>query len=97
MPSVQQDVAQIRTAVYGKDVREAIANGIEHCYYDADHSIIAASDAASDALTQASLAAEAAGDANAAALRAETAADILDNFVVEDEYGLVITKSTTSD
>ena len=85
MPSVQQDVAQIRTAVYGKDVREAIANGIEHCYYDADHSITAANSAASDALTQAGLAAEAAGDANAAAFRAETAVQQIDDIVEEFE------------
>ena len=31
MPTIQQDVAAIREAVYGKDVREAIADGIEQC------------------------------------------------------------------
>ena len=32
MPSIDQIVEQIRTAVYGKDVRENIAEGIEKCY-----------------------------------------------------------------
>lgn len=31
-PSIEQIVAQIRTAIYGKDVRENIALGIEKCY-----------------------------------------------------------------
>lgn len=34
MPSIDQIIAQIRTAVYGKDVRENIADGIEQCYED---------------------------------------------------------------
>ena len=32
MATVAQDVAAIRNAVYGGDVREAIADGIEKCY-----------------------------------------------------------------
>ena len=32
MPTIQQDVAQIRNAVYGREVREAIADGIEQSY-----------------------------------------------------------------
>ena len=31
-PSIEQIVAQIRTAIFGKDVRENIALGIEKCY-----------------------------------------------------------------
>lgn len=31
MPTIEQDIAAIRTAVYGRDVREAIADGFEHC------------------------------------------------------------------
>ena len=34
MPSIDQIVGQIRTAIYGKDVRENIALGIEECYAD---------------------------------------------------------------
>lgn len=34
MATIQQDLAAIRAAVYGKDVREAIADGIEKCYED---------------------------------------------------------------
>ena len=33
-PSIQEIVAQIRTAIYGRDVRENIALGIEKCYGD---------------------------------------------------------------
>ena len=32
MPTIPQIVAQIRTAVFGKDVRESIAQGIEACH-----------------------------------------------------------------
>ena len=34
-PSIEQIIAQIRTAIFGKDVRENIALGIEKCYADA--------------------------------------------------------------
>ena len=34
MATIDQDLAAIRTAVYGREVREAIADGIEHCYND---------------------------------------------------------------
>lgn len=34
MATIAQIVAQIRTAIYGKDVRENIAQGIEKCYED---------------------------------------------------------------
>ena len=32
MATISQIVAQIRTAIFGKDVRENIAQGIEQCY-----------------------------------------------------------------
>lgn len=35
MPTIEQIVEQIRHAVFGKDVRENIALGIEQCYEDA--------------------------------------------------------------
>ena len=38
-PTIQQIVAQIRTALFGKDVRENIALGIEKCYEDATNGI----------------------------------------------------------
>ena len=34
MATIEQDLAQIRQAVYGEEVREAIADGIEQCYQD---------------------------------------------------------------
>lgn len=36
MPSIEQDLRQIRKAVYGREVREAIADGIEKCYQDVE-------------------------------------------------------------
>ena len=36
-PSIEQIVAQIRTAIFGKDVRENIALGIEKCYEDSEN------------------------------------------------------------
>lgn len=36
MATIDQDIAQIRQAIYGKDVREAIADGIEQCYADSN-------------------------------------------------------------
>lgn len=36
MPSIEQDLLHIRKAVYGREVREAIADGIEQCYTDVE-------------------------------------------------------------
>ena len=74
MPTVQQDVAAIRTAVYGRDVREAIADGIEHCYNDAEGGIQRANTAANNADTAAQNADAAAQNVNAAIQNATTAA-----------------------
>lgn len=60
MSTVAQDVQQIREAIYGREVREAIADGIEHCYSDVSGGVTTADTAAAAA--------------NAAAQRANTAA-----------------------
>ena len=60
MSTVAQDVQQIREAIYGREVREAIADGIEHCYSDVSGGVTTANTAAAVA--------------NAAAQRANTAA-----------------------
>lgn len=60
MSTVAEDVRQIRRAVYGRDVREAIADGIEHCYSDVSSGVTTANTAANAA--------------NVAAQRANTAA-----------------------
>lgn len=44
MATIQQDLAAIRRAVYGKDVREAIADGIENCYDATEEKITSAVD-----------------------------------------------------
>ena len=61
MSTVAQDVQQIREAIYGRDVREAIADGIEHCYSDVSGGVTTANTAAAAA--------------DAAAQRAITAAE----------------------
>ena len=38
MATIEQDIASIRTAVYGQEVREAIADGIEKCHEDSAES-----------------------------------------------------------
>lgn len=58
MATISQIVAQIRTAIFGKDVRENIAQGIEKCYTDVSSGV--------------TLADTAAGRANTAAARSES-------------------------
>lgn len=45
MSAIQDDINAIRRAVYGKDVREAIADGIEQCYTDVSSAKTRADDA----------------------------------------------------
>ena len=49
MPSIQEDLTAIRTAILGRDVRESIADGIEHCYTDGESAANQARDAATAA------------------------------------------------
>ena len=44
MATISQIVAQIRTAVFGKDVRENIAQGIEKCYDDVEDLVLVQAD-----------------------------------------------------
>lgn len=46
MATISEIVNKIRTAIYGKDVREAIASGIEKCYEDASTNRMTISDGA---------------------------------------------------
>lgn len=46
MPTIAQCLRAIRQAVYGRDVREAIAEGIEKCYSDVSNDITLAHNAA---------------------------------------------------
>lgn len=39
MSDIQRDIEQIRKAIYGKDVRESIAHGIETCYAEMKQSV----------------------------------------------------------
>jgi hypothetical protein len=54
MPSIDQIVAQIRTAVYGRDVRENIAQGIEICHEEGGEQAVKKTDIANDLTTTAS-------------------------------------------
>lgn len=50
MPSdIENYLSQIRTAVYGRDVRDAIVNSIEQCYTDTSTGVTAATEAAATA------------------------------------------------
>ena len=51
MPGINDYLSQIRQAVYGREVRDAIANGIEQCYTDTNTGATAAGDAATQAAT----------------------------------------------
>ena len=67
MATISQIVAQIRTAIFGKDVRENIAQGIEKCYTDVSAGVTTADAAA--------------GRANTAAARSESINNELGNNV----------------
>lgn len=73
MATIAQIVAQIRTAVYGRDVRENIAQGIEKCYTDVTSGKTAANAAADAANAAASNVQTAISNANTAANAANTA------------------------
>lgn len=81
MATISQIVAQIRTAIFGKDVRENIAQGIEKCYTDVSAGVTVANTAANNANTKAGLANTAATAANNAASAANTAAAQVDTKV----------------
>lgn len=53
MATMPQILAQIRTAIFGKDVRENIAQGIEKCYDNVNSGVTTADAAASRANTAA--------------------------------------------
>lgn len=66
--TIQQNLALIQSAVYGKDVRDAIHDSIEQCYTEAS--------SASTAAAAATAATTAANNATAAAENAATAATL---------------------
>lgn len=74
MDTIEQNLAKIMSAVYGKDVRAAIHDSIEQCYTDVTRSATAADAAASAANSAASAASNAATDAENAATAANVAA-----------------------
>ena len=71
MSVISDLLAQIRTAVYGREVRESIASGIEQCYTDVQSGVTTAETAATAATSAASAANTAASAANTAATNAE--------------------------
>jgi len=75
MATIAQIVTQIRTAIFGKDVRENIAQGIEKCYTDVSTGKTLAETAASNANAKATAAQTAASTANTAATNASNAAN----------------------
>ena len=79
MATIAQIVAQIRTAIYGRDVRENIAQGIEKCYDDVTDGVTLAETASTAANTAATNANTAKNNANTAATNANTAKTNADN------------------
>lgn len=75
MATIAQIVEQIRTAIFGKDVRENIAQGIEKCYTDVSSGATIADTAANNANNKATAAQNAATEANTAASNANSAAN----------------------
>lgn len=75
MSTIQQDIQAIRQATYGREVREAIADGIEKCYEDVSSAKTIADDAAEDAQYWAGKAEEAHDLAMSAAGEATSAAE----------------------
>lgn len=75
MAAIDEKVAAIRQAIYGREVREAIASGIELCYRDVTEAVDEADAAASAANTAAGTANTAASNATSAADSANTAAN----------------------
>lgn len=75
MATIDQIVTKIRTAIFGKDVRENIAQGIEKCYTDVSTGTTLAETAASNADAKATAAQTAASTANTAATNASNAAN----------------------
>lgn len=74
MATIDQDLAAIRTAILGKDVREAIADGIEHCYNDGNAAANRAKAAAQNAETAINTANAAAASVDASKQAAASAA-----------------------
>lgn len=70
MALIDEYIRQIRNAIYGKDVRAAIANGIHQCYQDVSDSVDRANTAAQNADLKANLANTKAAAADAAATTA---------------------------
>lgn len=94
--SISDDINNIRTAIYGRDVREAIADGIEQCYTDTTEGKTLAETAAASANTAASTANTAASAANAAAQNAGAIVDEVDGLKsafddLEDAFDSVTT------
>lgn len=72
--NITTNVSRIRSAVYGREVREAIARSIEQCYTDTSMTATLAGQAASDADAAASRANTAAAEAEVATGTANSAA-----------------------
>ena len=98
MSAISQDVSQIRSAVYGKDVREAIADGIEQCYTDVSSGVTMANTAATAANTAAAAANTAATAANGAATKIAAAYSSSSTYAVGDyvSYNNNIYRCTTA-
>lgn len=79
--AIADKIAAIRNAIFGKDVRKAIADGIEECYSDVSNAKTIAADAATRANNAAQTALNSATTANQYAQEAHTAAEEVNGIV----------------
>jgi len=96
--AIADKVQQIRQAVFGKDVREAIAGGIEECYTDVSRGKTAADVAAENANEAATNANAKAGLADTAATNANEKADLANTAAANanDKAGLANTAAANA-
>lgn len=80
--AIADEIAAIRNAIFGKDVRDAIANGIAECYSDVSNAKTIAKDAATSAGNAAETALNSAATANQYAQEAHTAAEEVNDIIL---------------
>lgn len=81
MSAISNLLNQIKTAIYGEEVRDSIHDAIEQCYADVSAGVTIANTAANNANTKATAANNAASAANTAANTANTAANTIDSKI----------------
>lgn len=79
MPNIETYLEDIRQATYGREVRSAIANGIQECYEDVTNGVTVADQAASSALLAADEARQAISNLNSSVTTANELIGLVQN------------------